>query len=197
LDLKFGNTKIYINGTYDADQTLTSPTAYWDADPNGLYTFMLEDEDIDFLPIKLMHMMVTNIRGTNFATGDLVYSLLPPFTINLNEDQTGLVTTLAENGGHTHRYIALVYKQKGLIKIPDKPSGCSDNILRDRVSDHEQLKKDYDLEGPVAGTFFKTGHSRSGWTEFFICKYTRCMGNPVPVGPLPGVNDLPECQKLD
>ena len=44
-------------------QTLTSPTAYWDADPNGLYTFMLEDEDIDFLPIKLMHMMVTNIRG--------------------------------------------------------------------------------------------------------------------------------------
>ena len=28
---------------------------------------------------------------------------------------------------------------------------------------------------------------RSGWTEFFICKFTRCSGQPFPAGPIPGI----------
>ena len=54
----------------------------------------------------------------------------------------------------------LVYKQPGYISVPEGPSGCDQALLTERVYDHENLKQDYNLEGPVAGTFFRTGYSR-------------------------------------
>jgi len=197
LDIRFGNLKIYTNNTYDVDKLLYPPTQVsWPADPNALYTIMLEDEDIPFFPIKFMSWMVTNIKGNNIATGDITAAWIPPFNIQLNEAEDGLDRTLPEYGGGSHRNAILVFKQKGFISIPEGTSGCDEKLLESRIYDHAKLQEEYDLEGPVAGTFFRSGHSRSGWTEFFICKFTRCTGTPIPV-PLPGINDREECQKLD
>ena len=171
----------------------------WDADPNSLYTIIIEDNDIPFfLPqvVKFSFLVVTNIPGNNVAAGDTVAAWIPPFDINLNEAGDGLDTTLPQYGGKTHRFLALVYKQKGFINVPEGRISCVEDILSSRIYDHENLKQDYDLEGPVAGTFFRTGHSRSGWTEFFICKWTRCTGKPFPLKVMPGINDKPECQKI-
>ena len=130
------------------------------------------------------------------ATGDLVASYMPPFTINLNEAGNGLDTRLASQGGDVHEFLVLVYKQKKLISIPEA-SSCAEDTFTSRFYFHSKLVEEYKLEGPVAGTFFNVGHSRSGWSERLICKYSRCLGSPVPNGVLPGVNDKPECQKVE
>jgi len=197
LDVRFGSLKVYTNETYDVDQLLNAPTSVtWPADPDALYTFIIEDQDIPFFPVLYTHMLVTNIRGNNFHTGDLKAAYVPVFDIELNEAEDGLDRTPPRFGGLTHRYVFMVFKQKGYINVPEVPSGCTEDFLTARtIRTHKVLQETYDLEGPVAGTFLRTGHSRSGWTEFFICKYTRCLGQPFPKGLLPGINDKPECQK--
>ena len=171
------------------------PTVKWEADPNALYTLIIEDNDIPFFPVKFAHWLVTNIPGNNVAAGDILAAWVPTFDIELNEAGDGLDTTLAEDGGRTHRFLVLVYKQEGIIDVPKGQSECKEDLLATRVYDHENLKQEYNLEGPVAGSFFRTGHSAFGWTEYFICKFTRCTGNPFPLGVLPGINDKPECSQ--
>ena len=131
------------------------------------------------------------------ATGDLVASYIPPFTINVNEAGDAPDTTLAADGGETHDFLFLVYKQKKLISIKPEATSCDEKAVTTRFYFHSKLVEEYELEGPVAGTFFNVGHSRSGWSERLICKYSRCLGSPVPNGVLPGVNDKPECQKVE
>ena len=52
---------------------MNAPTSVtWPADPDALYTFIIEDQDIPFFPVLYTHMLVTNIRGTE-GTKMLVY----------------------------------------------------------------------------------------------------------------------------
>ena len=44
-------------------QTLKKPRVSWKADPNALYFLLMEDQDIDGLPVKFNHWTVTNIPG--------------------------------------------------------------------------------------------------------------------------------------
>ena len=94
---------------------------------------------------------MTNIPGNNVAVGDTVAAWVPPFDIELNEAGDGLDTTLPQDGGRTHRYVVLVYKQNGFIDVPLGRSGCAEDLLTTRIWDHEKLKQDYNLEGPIAG----------------------------------------------
>ena len=124
-------------------------------------------------------------------------SYIPPFTFTLDEAQTGLDTRTAGQGGEAHEFLYLVYKQKGLISVPEATS-CAADAFTGRFYFHGKLKEEYDLEGPVAGTFVNIGYSRSGWTEYLLCKSSRCTGDDVPPGyPLPGINDKPECKKVE
>ena len=85
----------------------------------------------------------------------------PLFDIELNEAEDGLDRTPPRFGGLTHRYVFMVFKQKGYINVPEVPSGCTEDFLTARtVRTHKVLQETYDLEGPVAGTFLRTGHSR-------------------------------------
>ena len=43
---------------------LQEPSVHWDADPDALYTLIIEDNDIEFFPVKFAHWLVTNIKGT-------------------------------------------------------------------------------------------------------------------------------------
>ena len=86
---------------------------------------------------------------------------MPVFDIELNEAEDGLDRTPPRFGGRTHRYVFLVFKLKGYINVPEAPSGCTEDYLTERTTrTHQVLQETYDLEGPVAGTFARTGHSR-------------------------------------
>jgi len=198
LEAWFGRTKIYTNQTYDVDQLLNPPTfiKWAGADPASLYTLILEDQDIKTRPVKYAHLLITNMKGNNLATGDSTAAYIPPFDVPLNDDGT-MDKRPPQNGGGQHRYVMLVFKQKGVIGIPEGTSSCNPNIVFSRIYDHAKLQEEFDLEGPVAGTFLRTGYSRSGWSEFFACKFTRCVGQPFPGGVIPGVNDKPECQRAE
>jgi hypothetical protein len=41
------------------------------ANPDSLYTFILEDNDIVTFPIKYFHWLVTNVPGEYFSEGPL------------------------------------------------------------------------------------------------------------------------------
>ena len=45
-------------------QLIKKPTLTWNADPNALYTLLIEDNDITSAPIKWAQWLVTNIPGT-------------------------------------------------------------------------------------------------------------------------------------
>ena len=50
-------------------QLIKKPTLTWNADPNALYTLLIEDNDITSAPIKWAQWLVTNIPGTLIPKG--------------------------------------------------------------------------------------------------------------------------------
>jgi len=187
LYMQFGDISVTPNMTLDTAQLQKKPKLEWNADPNALYTVLIEDNDIVTSPIKYAHWLVTNIPGNDVNNGDEVAEYLPSFHFVITPDGQ-----LEQTLGVTDRHLVLVYKQKGKIDMSGQ-SGCNAGLLEaPRVIDHDQLQADYDLEGPVAGNFYRNGYSK-GYTEEMLCYYSKCLGTgPFPF-PLPGINDGPEC----
>ena len=127
------------------------------------------------------------------GAGDEVIEWLPTFRPVLNEDLT-LQTTLPEDGGESSRFLLLVFKQDGRIEVPKVPA-CSEDFLNLRFNANGEFKEKYNLEGPVAGNFWRSGHSAYGWTEYYLCFISKCLGNPIIS--LPGITDVEECQVPD
>jgi len=187
LYVDFGDISVTPNMTLDTSQLQKKPTLKWIADPNALYTLLIEDNDIVTSPIKYAHWLVTNIPGNDVNNGDEIAEYLPSFHFVIREDGT-----LEQELGVTDRHLVLIYKQQGKIDMSGQ-SGCNEGLFAPpRVIDHDQLQADYQLEGPIAGNFYRNGYSE-GYTEDMLCYYTKCLGiGPFPL-PLPGINDLPEC----
>ena len=187
LYIRFGDIRVTPNMTLDTSQIQKKPTLKWNADPNALYTLLIEDNDIDNEPpMKYAHWLVTNIPGDDVCNGEEVATWLPSFSFNIGADaQIG-------QPGVTNRHLVLIYKQKGRIDDISGQTGCNPGLLdAPRIIDHDKLQADYDLEGPVAGNFYRIGYSE-GWTQYYACYFTKCMGFPLPMV-IPGVNDGAEC----
>jgi len=186
LQVNVDGTWVTPNMTLDTAQLQKKPTFKWKADPNALYTLLIEDNDIVDPPIKYAHWLVTNIPGDDVANGEEVATWIPSYHFEVKEDGT-----LDTSGQITNRHLVLVYKQPGRIEVSGQ-AGCNPGILEPpRVIDHDQFQADYNLEGPVAGNFYRVGYSE-GWTEFYMCRNRRCLGFPLPQV-VEGVNDGPEC----
>ncbi|XP_023340831.1 OV-16 antigen-like [Eurytemora carolleeae] len=105
-------TKIFPNQTLDTEQLLKRPYFKWNADPDALYTLLIEDNDIVLRPIKYAHWLVTNIPGSNVYGGDEVLEYIPSFYLNILEN--GELETRVTI---TNRHLVLVYKQPGRINV--------------------------------------------------------------------------------
>jgi len=190
LYMAFGGVRVTPNMTLDTSQMLKKPVLKWKNDPNALYTLLIEDNDITNQPIKYAHWLVTNIKGDDVYNGEEIATYIPSYHFELTPEG-GLDTTRVEDGGVTNRHLVLVYKQKGRIDMSGQ-SGCNAGLLEPpRVIDHVNLQADYDLEGPIAGTFYRVGYSE-GLTEQNVCYLRKCLGFPLP-SVIAGVNDGPEC----
>jgi len=184
--MNFGETIVFPNMTMDTGDMIKKPNIGWNADPSALYTLLIEDVDIESQPFWYAHWLVTNIPGDDVYNGEAVATYLPSWYFHVDEEGQ-LLTDPQMN----HRHLVLVYKQKGRIDMAGQ-AGCTPGLVEPpRTIKHDELQAEYDLEGPVAGTFYRTNYSQ-GWTEYYLCYFRKCLGFPFP-SVIPGVNDGPEC----
>jgi len=170
------------------------PRLYWDADPEALYTLMIEDEDVLEVVsggtyVTGKHWLVTNIPGTNVAAGDEVWDYLQSFSF-ASEDGG-----LDDQNTRDQRHIIMVYKQTRRIAAGEvnEIKGCSETLLGRLSPDHQTIFKDLDLEGPVAANFYRVGY-QDGWSEFFICYVKKCTGfGLIPDDKIPPNNKNLRC----
>merc|ERR1711953_1553442 len=151
LHLTWSWQKVVPNAVVQTSTAQRRPWVWWNADPNALYTLMLEDNDITAIPIKYAHWLVTNIPGNAVAFGDEVMEYIPPFRFTVTKEGV-----LSSNTTEANRHLALVYKQSGRIDYQPRQSGCNPDIGPARAIDHDEIKEKFNMEGPVAGTFYRS-----------------------------------------
>ncbi len=62
---------------------LSPPVAYWDADNDTYYTYVLEDTGV-----PLVHYLMVNVPGNDMGRGEVVFEYIPSFSLNYkNNDQ--------------------------------------------------------------------------------------------------------------
>lgn len=188
LGLSFGSVQVFPGKRYDTDKLQVRPEISFAADPNALYTLLIEDNDISSPPIKFAHWFVTNIPGTNVSAGTEVVDYLPSFYFHEAEDGKSISTNLTDS----NRHLVLVYKQPGRINVTKTQFGCTPDLIGSRVVDHDRLQQEYNLEGPVAGSFYRVGYSQFGRTEEMLCFFSKCTGAYFPFE-IEGVNNGADC----
>jgi len=175
-------------------QTSTSeldvmPTFKWETEPGALYTLLIEDNNLSTRPdSQFGHLLVANIPGNNVRAGEDILSHVPSFAFEQNEAKDKLDTETLTKKPH----LVLVYKQNGRINVPDAEKdiavGCKASTFGNRFGYfHDDLKEKYNLEGPVAGTYYTVTYE-PGWAEYWICYASAIIGNPIPFL-LEGIND--------
>jgi len=187
LYVSFGDIVVEPNTAMDTSQMQMKPTLSWVNQASDLYTVIIEDIDIINPPIKYNHWLVTNIPGEDVYNGDQVLEYIPSFHFDITAEGQ-LDTTLP---GIQNRHMVLVYRQKTRLDLSGQ-AGCNPDIVEPpRITSADELQAEYNLEGPVAGNFYRVGYS-PGYTESSLCYYRKCLGYPYPLL-LAGVNDKPEC----
>jgi len=212
LTVKFGDTEITPNDRLDQSQLEAAPEVNWEAEPGSLYTLLLEDQDVEAPPgtrssslqgcwtstnctytstVTLAHWLVTNIPGTDVGSGEIRFAYFPSNPFKLRNNGTRLDTT---DKDFFHRYMFVVYKQPGRIQVSEGVEGseCSTDSLTARFINHEDIKEKYNLQGPVAGNFYRAGFNQAYFNPF-ACQFSKCFGFPWPLE-LPGINDGPDCK---
>merc|ERR1712088_1289430 len=130
-----------------------------------------------------------NIPGNSVELGTEVMEYVTPFSLELKEDPLdGFIKDKYESA---HPMIFLVFKQPKRIQAEEAQRGCSPELVTARIHDYRDLVNKYDLE-LAAGNFIQCPWSGSHTMEM-ICRVTKCTREPFPF-PIPGVNDLEECQ---
>jgi len=116
-----------------------------------------------------------------------VMEYIPPFSFDFDSDGNIIKDASKVN----HPMIMLAFKQPGYIYVDETQRGCSPDIATTRIRDYRDLVSKYELE-LVAGNFIQVPWS-GFYTQKMMCWVTKCIKEPLPK-PIPGVNDLEECQ---
>jgi len=188
------------------------PRLSWPAKPNKLYTVMFFDHDSQSTirvnssgPQILLDKsqrdrvapdeaqmftfwVVTNIPGNNVEMGNEMFSYVPPLALQFENGKI-------DKNYPAHNSPLLVFEQPKKIYMEETARGCSQEGLGRVLLNPGRtgLAAKYGLK-LVAGTFVRVPWSGKS-TEQDLCRNSRCLGFPFPTGqPIPGVNDLPECQ---
>jgi len=161
----------------------------WNTERGALYTVMVLDAGISrLLPKMYVHWMLTNIPGSNIEYGTEVMEYVTPFSFEF--DENGEFITDAVNSSHP--LILAVFKQEsGKIVVDEAQWGCTKDIVDTRIVDYREMESKYNLT-LIAGNYLYMPYSGYA-THAMICRLSKCLGEVWPF-PLPGINDLQECQ---
>merc|ERR1711994_208231 len=178
------------NATTSVGLMTKRPRLTWPSEPGALYTVMVIDAGIQrVLPRVYMHWMVTNIPGNSVELGNEVMEYVTPFSLEVEEDP--LDSFVKDRQASAHPMIFLVYKQPGHIQVEETQRGCSPDIVSARIHDYRDLASKYNLQ-LKAGNYLQCPWSGSHTLEM-VCRVSKCTREAFPF-PIPGVNDLEECQ---
>uniref|UniRef100_A0A336MQQ6 CSON005508 protein n=2 Tax=Culicoides sonorensis TaxID=179676 RepID=A0A336MQQ6_CULSO len=119
------------------------PTVQYNADQSGYYTLIMTDPDAPSRKNPKFrewhHWLVGNIPGNKVEEGETIAQYIgagPP------------------RGTGLHRYVFLIFKQKGKIKFEETLLTNSSADGRGRFNTKAFVKK-YNLDGPTHGNFFQ------------------------------------------
>ncbi|XP_031618986.1 protein D2-like [Contarinia nasturtii] len=124
-------------------QVKDRPNVEWNADPDTFYTLAMTDPDApsrqDPKFREWHHWLITNIPGKDVSKGEILSDYVgsgPP-------EGTGL-----------HRYVFLIYKQKGKLSFdePRLPNTSGENRGGFSIA---KFAEKYELGNPVAGNFYQ------------------------------------------
>ena len=177
-----------LNDTTSVGLIMDRPELEWKTEEDALYTVMIVDGGIQrVLPDVYFHWLVTNIPGNAVELGNEVMQYVPPFSFEFTEDGN----FITDKGLSAHPMLLLVFKQMDGRVAVDKPqAGCNPEIAN-RVFSYTNLAAKFGLE-LVAGNFIQVPYSGI-YTKQMLCRFTKCTRTAFPF-PIPGVNDLPDCQ---
>ncbi|XP_043304373.1 phosphatidylethanolamine-binding protein 1-like [Cervus canadensis] len=162
LQVKYGGAEVdELGKVLTPTQVKNRPTSItWDGlDPGKLYTLVLTDPDApsrkDPKYREWHHFLVVNMKGNDVGSG----TVLSDYVGSGPPKGTGL-----------HRYLWLVYEQKGPLK-------CDEPILGNRSGDRRgkfkvaSFRKKYELGTPVAGTCYQ-----AEWDDYVPKLYEQLSG---------------------
>jgi len=177
LYMKVKGKMVYPNTPLKTSELQDFPQLWWKTEPGALYTVLIEDNEPE-LPVKIAHFLAINVPGTSILSGDIVVDYWPSTTFDkLGED--GFDPDLKKK----KRHLVLVYKQKERISIPPEKGnvGCfaEPGFFNRAALPHGDLQEQYDLEGPVAGTFYTVTYEE-GWSQYYFCYAGSCAGTAIP-----------------
>ncbi len=101
--------------------------SHWEADPDALYTYLIEDNSLNN-DARYTHYMVSNIPGSNMEYGEDVFCYIPSFSFFRPEQEDGSLGDSFEfKVGQHHEHLHLVYRQNGPVDFQVR---CAKNSLR-------------------------------------------------------------------
>ncbi|XP_066595666.1 protein D3-like [Prorops nasuta] len=157
IEVKYGDKEVEFGNELTPTETHQIPEIHYKHEGGVLYTLVLTDPDA---PSKgynreFRHWIVGNIPEENVAKGEVLVEYVGPAT----PQGTGL-----------HRYVFLLYKQnQGAITFDERRLGARDGQGRRRFSVKKFAEK-YNLEGPIAGNYFKAQYDSN------VPEYQRALG---------------------
>ena len=184
------NVNIKPGATVPVGLMKERPRLKWKTELSALYTLMLIDGGLKrIFPKVFIHWMVANIPGNLVKSGNEVMDYVQPFALEFNEDGS----FIKDRELSSHPFILLVFKQPGRrIFVDETHAGCNPGIVSSRIQfAYTDLVDKYNLE-LVAGNFLHVPYSGYA-THQIDCRFSKCTKSAWPF-PIPGVNDLPECQ---
>ena len=144
ITIKYPNGKVVDLGQELATtDVVDEPQVSWEADPDKYYTLIMYDPDAPsrlepkFADIK--HWLVVNIKGCDVKSGEVIAEY---------------VGSGPSQGTGLHRYIFLVYEQKGKMEFEEPKD---DKMSREhRISwSMRGFRKKYDLGKVFAGNYYQ------------------------------------------
>ncbi|XP_015610253.1 protein D3 [Cephus cinctus] len=141
IEVKFGDKEVNLGNELTPTEVKDIPEIHYKHEGGVLYTLVLTDPDA---PVRgynreWQHWLVGNIPEDKVAKGEVL---------------TEFVSSAPPKDSGLHRYIFLLYKQnQGAITFDERRLSNRDN-RRNRFSIKKFAAK-YNLEGPIAGNFYK------------------------------------------
>lgn len=180
LYMKVEGKMVYPNTPLQSSQLQDFPQLWWKTEQDAFYTVLIEDNEPE-LPVRVAHFLATNVPGTSILSGNIVADYWPSTTFDRVGDYGS--DSFDPNLKKKKRHLVLIYKQKGRIQIPPEKGnvGCvaEPGFFNRAGLNHIDLQRDYDLEGPVAGTFYTVTYEE-GWSQYNFCIIGSCAGKAIP-----------------
>lgn len=148
--------KVDLGNTLTPTQVKDSPSVKWNIQDDGFYLLCMTDPDAPSRKSPKFrewhHWLVGNIPGGNVEIGEVL---------------SGYIGAGPPKGTGLHRYVFVIYKQKGKITFNEKRLSSNSGEERGKFCIRDFAKK-YQLGEPISANFFQ-----AEWDDYVPTLYKK------------------------